>query len=63
MEYPEVMTVKQVAEFLQLCRNTIYEYSKAGRIPATLVGNKLRFSRRLVVEALERGFPPTNEKR
>ena len=63
MEQPEVMTVEQTAALLQLCRNTVYQYVREGRIPATLVGNKLRFSRRLVIEALEKGFPPTNEKR
>ena len=57
VEQPEVMTVEQVAEFLQLCKNTVYEKVKEGRIPATLIGNKLRFSKRLIIEALEKGFP------
>lgn len=57
MEQSEVMTVKQVAEFLQLSRPVVYEYVKQGKIPAVMVGNKFRFSKRAVVEALERGFP------
>ncbi|MFA7327958.1 MAG: helix-turn-helix domain-containing protein [Candidatus Ratteibacteria bacterium] len=53
----EVMTVTEVAKYLKLCKNTVYEYVKAGKIPATHCGNMLRFSKRQVFEALERGFP------
>ena len=53
----EVMTVTEVAKYLKLCKNTVYEYVKAGKIPVTHCGNMLRFSKRQVFEALEAGFP------
>ena len=52
----EVMTVTEVAKMLKVCRNTVYEYVKAGKIPAAKMG-KLRFTRRQVLEALEAGLP------
>ena len=59
----EVMTVTEVAKYLKLCKNTVYEYVKAGKIPATHCGNMLRFSKRQVFEALEAGFPVIKGKR
>jgi PTS system nitrogen regulatory IIA component len=56
MEQLEVMTVEQVAKFLQLSKRIVYEYVKKGKIPAVMVGNKFRFSKKAVIEALEQGF-------
>ena len=53
----EVMTVEEVAKYLKLCKNTVYEYVRKGKIPGARVGNMLRFTKRQVLEALEAGFP------
>lgn len=39
----EVLTVKQVAEFLQMDERTIYKLAKQGDIPAFKVSNQWRF--------------------
>ena len=57
MENTEIMTVTEVASFLKLSKATIYGYVKAGKIPVTRIGFKQRFSKRLVLQAMEAGFP------
>jgi len=57
VENNEVMTVDEVAGMLKLCKNTVYEYVKKGKIPGARVGKMLRFTKRQVMEALEAGFP------
>lgn len=44
-EYPLVMTVDQVASFLQISRRTIYAMALAGTLPAAKVGDQWRFYR------------------
>jgi excisionase family DNA binding protein len=39
----EVLTVKQVAEFLQMDERTIYKLAKQGDIPSFKVSNQWRF--------------------
>jgi len=39
----EVLTVKQVAEFLQMDERTIYKLAKQGDIPSLKVSNQWRF--------------------
>jgi excisionase family DNA binding protein len=39
----EVLTVKQVAEFLQMDERTIYKLAKQGGIPSFRVSNQWRF--------------------
>jgi excisionase family DNA binding protein len=39
----EVLTVKQVAEFLQMDERTIYKLAKQGDIPSFKVSNQRRF--------------------
>ena len=39
----EVLTVKQVAEFLQMNERTIYKLAKQGDIPSFKVSNQWRF--------------------
>ncbi|MGB1256846.1 MAG: substrate-binding domain-containing protein [Thiolinea sp.] len=47
-DYPAYMSVKQVAEYLQLNEKKIYELVKENRIPATKVTGKWLFPRGLV---------------
>ena len=39
----EVLTVKQVAEFLQMDVRTIYKYAKSGEIPSFKISRRWRF--------------------
>jgi len=41
-DHETLLTVRQVAEFLQLHRMTIYEYIHAGKIPASKIGKSFR---------------------
>ncbi len=41
-EWPEVMTPDQVAEFLQLNKNTVYRLIERGELKATKVGRVYR---------------------
>lgn len=40
-----LLTVKQVAEYLQLKESTIYSWAQDGRIPAIKIGRTWRFRR------------------
>jgi excisionase family DNA binding protein len=41
----EILTIKQVAEFLKVTERTIYRLAAAKKIPAFKVGGMWRFSR------------------
>lgn len=41
-DHETLLTVRQVAQFLQLHRMTIYEYIHAGKIPASKIGKSFR---------------------
>ena len=45
---PEVMTVPQLAEYLQCNKSTIYRLIKKGDIPAFKVGADWRFKRDVI---------------
>lgn len=47
-ELPQVMTVDQVAAYLQIGKRTIYAMAAAGEIPAAKVGEQWRFFRPVV---------------
>jgi len=39
----EIMTTKEVAEYLKLTKVTVYKYVKEGTIPGTKIGSRWRF--------------------
>lgn len=43
-EYPEVMTVKQLAQYLQIGRNKAYALVNSKTIPSVKVGKLIRVS-------------------
>jgi excisionase family DNA binding protein len=49
----EVMTVPELAEYLQCNKSTIYRLIKKGQIPAFKVGADWRFKREVIEEWLE----------
>lgn len=49
----EVMTTREVAEYLRLAEATIYKLAQAGEIPAIKVGRAWRFRKDLIDEWFE----------
>ncbi|GAB4117279.1 MAG: hypothetical protein Kow00103_13820 [Candidatus Caldatribacteriota bacterium] len=66
----EVLTVKQVAEFLQMDERTIYKLAKQGHIPSFKVSNQWRFLKKDIEswveqkksEVMEKAEKPLKEK-
>ena len=48
----EIMTIEQVADYLQISVKSAYKLAKAGKIPATKVLNKWRFHRDSIDESV-----------
>lgn len=49
-ELPDVLTVEQAAELLQLSGKTLKRLAQAGRVPGRRVGNQWRFSRAALMD-------------
>jgi len=55
----EIMTVKQVAEYLQMDEHTIYKLARSGQIPSIKIAGQWRFKKEVIdkwisEESLER---------
>ena len=44
-DYPEILTVAQAADYLQICKNSVYKLVKERNLSAFRIMNKLRFTR------------------
>ena len=44
-DYPEILTVAQVADYLQICKKSVYKLVKERKLSAFRIMNKLRFTR------------------
>lgn len=53
-DWPDVMTVEQVAAYLQLNKLTVYKFIRDGRIPASRLGKSYRIQKADVDALLER---------
>ena len=51
-ELPEVMTVAQVAELLQVTKHTVYQLVESGEVPSFRIGGGKRARIRLLREAV-----------
>lgn len=51
--WPDVMTVEQVAAYLQLNKLTVYKFVREGRIPASRLGKSYRIQKADVDQFLE----------
>ena len=49
-DYPEILTVAQVANYLQICKKSVYKLEKERKLSAFRIMNKLRFTRDSVDE-------------
>jgi len=52
-QVPEILTVKQLAEYLQMDTYTIYRLARNGKIPATKIGAEWRFKKNLIDKWIE----------
>jgi excisionase family DNA binding protein len=60
-----LLTVEQVADFLQVKIKTVYSWAETGKIPSHKIGSCLRFDRNKILEATRNEFqllPNTNNK-
>jgi excisionase family DNA binding protein len=48
----EVMSIEETADYLSLCRNTVYRLVRRGQIPAKRFGYQWRISRAVLDEFL-----------
>jgi len=51
----EIMTVKQVAEYLQMDEHTIYKLARSGQIPAIKIAGQWRFKREVIDKWINEG--------
>jgi excisionase family DNA binding protein len=49
----DILTAEEVATYLRLCKRTVYQLVKQGSLPATRVGDSLRFYRSEIDEYLK----------
>jgi len=54
-EWPEILTIEQVAEYLQLHPQVVYRHVRAGTLPASRIGRTIRFKKTLLDQYLESG--------
>ena len=52
-EVPEILTVRQLASYLQMDEHTIYRLAKSGKIPAMKIGAEWRFKKNLIDKWIE----------
>lgn len=60
MAKSKVLTIKEVAEFLDLNEATIYRLVNSGEIPGKKIGRVWRFSKKVVNEWFEKGHFENN---
>jgi len=51
---PEILTVKQLASYLQMDEYTIYRLARSGKIPAMKIGAEWRFKKNLIDKWIEK---------
>jgi len=56
------MTIKELAEYLQLEEHTIYKMARKGEIPAYKVAGQWRFKKEMIEEWLEQKLVSNGEK-
>ena len=47
--HPDILTVKETAEFLRVPRGTVYKLAQSGLMPAQKVGRHWRFHRPAII--------------
>ena len=57
----EIMTVEQVADYLQISKKSVYQLVHEGKLPASKVLNKWRFNRHSVKQWIASNQSTTQE--
>jgi excisionase family DNA binding protein len=60
---PEVMTISDLAEYLQVSKSSLYKLVQCGRVPGQKVGKHWRFSRASIDKWLAEGHSPAKAVR
>lgn len=50
-EYPDLMTVEEVAEYLRCCTKTVYELVRSGHLQKYMVGRQIRIMKSSLIVA------------
>ena len=53
MEEKEIMTVKQVGEYLQMNEHTVYKLARSGEFPSVKISGQWRFKKSVIDRWLE----------
>lgn len=53
--FPDVMTINEVAEFLQIRPRTAYRLVGEGKIPGVKIGGQWRFKKEIIEKMFEKG--------
>jgi len=61
MEYADLMTIDELAEYLRVKKRTIYQWLKNGKIPAVKTVGQWRFKKEKIDEWLEQEQPAQGE--
>ncbi len=56
-QFPDIMTVEQAAEYLQLTADTVRRLLREGQLPGRRIGKEWRLSRRKLEEFIMEGKP------
>jgi len=54
--YPDVLTVKQIAELLRIGRNSAYELVRSGEIESVTIGRQIRVLKANVISFVSKGM-------
>ena len=58
---PAVMTIDDLAEYLQVSKSSLYRLAQDGRVPGQKVGKHWRFNRLVIDRWLGGNSPPVRE--
>lgn len=59
---PEILTLKQAADYLQISERTLQRIVKAGEVPGTQVGGQWRFEREQLREMVRGQWSPPHDE-
>ncbi len=60
-EYPEILTLQQTAELLQVSERTIQRMVKRGEMPGTQIGGQWRFDHAQIMALVRGEWKPTEQ--
>lgn len=63
MKPKDVMTIDELAEYLQVSKSSLYKLAQDGRVPGQKVGKHWRFHRERIDEWLKHGAMPEQKPR